>query len=48
MKLIRLLVIRPSRDLGGLAAGYRIRLPRAFRFLVRGLGTRRTRSPDVL
>jgi NTE family protein len=48
MKPIRLLVMRPTRDLGDIAAGYEIRLPRAFRFMIRGLGTRRTRSSDVL
>jgi NTE family protein len=48
LKPIRLLVMRPSRDLGELASGYEIKLPRAFRFMIRGLGTRRTRSSDVL
>jgi NTE family protein len=48
MRSIRLLVMRPSRDLATLAAGYERQLPRAFRFLVRGLGTSQTRSPDVL
>jgi NTE family protein len=48
LRIIRLLVIRPSRDLGRLAAGYERKLPRAFRFMIRGLGTRRTRSADVL
>jgi NTE family protein len=48
LRLIRLLVIRPSRDLGGLVTGFERQMPRAFRFLVRGLGTRQTRSPDVL
>lgn len=45
---VRLLVVRPSRDLGRLAAHYEPHLPRAFRFLTRGLGTRETRSPDFL
>lgn len=45
---IRLLVVRPSRDLGRLARAYEPRLPRSFRFLTRGLGTRRTRSSDML
>jgi NTE family protein len=45
---IDLLVIRPSRDLGRMAGAYEPRLPRVFRFLTRGLGTRETRSPDFL
>jgi NTE family protein len=48
LRLVKLMVIRPSRDLAELASGFEPRLPGAFRFLVRGLGTRRTRSPDVL
>lgn len=48
MRLVRLINIRPSRDLGELAAGYETRLPRAFRYMVRGLGTREQKSPDVL
>ena len=45
---VDILVLRPSRDLGRLAREYEPRLPGAFRFLTRGLGTRRTASPDVL
>lgn len=45
---VRLFTIRPSRDLGRLAGEYEARLPRAFRFLTRGLGTKQTRSPDFL
>lgn len=41
-------VLRPSRDLGRLAAGREIALPKTFRILVGGLGTRRTESPDLL
>jgi NTE family protein len=48
MRPIRLLMVRPSRDLGILANEYEARLPRAFRFLTRGLGTRETRSNDLL
>jgi NTE family protein len=48
LRLVKLLVIRPSRDLSTLATGYEPRLPLAFRYLVRGLGSRRTASPDVL
>lgn len=45
---IDLLVLRPSQDLGRLSAAYEPRLPGAFRFLTRGLGTKETESPDVL
>lgn len=45
---VKLLVLRPSQDLGKLAGDFEAELPRAFRFLTRGLGTRETKSPDVL
>jgi NTE family protein len=45
---IDLLVLRPSQDLGQLANSYERTLPRSFRFLVRGLGSRDTRSNDLL
>jgi NTE family protein len=45
---IELLMLRPSVDLGRLANEYEPELPRAFRFLERGLGTRETRSNDML
>jgi NTE family protein len=45
---IDLLVLRPSRDLGRLANEFEADLPRAFRFMVRGLGSRETRSNDML
>jgi NTE family protein len=48
LKPVRLLVIRPSCDLGQMAAGYDRQLPRAFRFMIRGLGTRRTTSSEML
>jgi NTE family protein len=48
MRLVEILVLRPSRDLGKLAGQFEPRLPRAFRYLSRGLGTRRTSSPDIL
>lgn len=41
-------VMRPSVDLGKLAGQYEVRLPKVFRFLTRGLGTRETKSPDFL
>jgi NTE family protein len=48
LRPVELLVLRPSRDLGKLANAYEARLPGAFRFLTRGLGTRETRSNDLL
>ncbi len=48
MRPVKLLVLRPSRDLGRISRDYEPRLPPAFRFMTRGLGTRRTESPDVL
>ena len=48
LRPVRLLVLRPSVDLGRLAAEYESRLPGGFRFLTRGLGTRETASPDFL
>jgi NTE family protein len=48
LKPVELLVIRPSADLGKLAAQFEPQLPRAFRFMTRGLGTRRQKSPDML
>jgi NTE family protein len=48
LRHVDLLVLRPSEDLGRLANAYEPQLPRAFRFLTRGLGTRETRSNDLL
>ena len=47
-KPVKLLTLRPSVDLGKLANEYEAKLPRAFRFFTRGLGTQETRSPDFL
>jgi len=48
LRTVKLLTLRPSVDLGILAREHEARLPRGFRFLTRGLGTRETRSPDFL
>ena len=48
LKPLKLLVLRPSVDLGKLANIYEPQLPRAFRYLSRNLGTRETGSPDAL
>lgn len=41
-------VIRPSQDIGKLAAEYEPQLPRPFRFLTRSLGTRETSNADFM
>jgi NTE family protein len=48
LRPIDLFVLRPSQDLGRLANAFEPALPRAFRFLVRGLGSRETRANDML
>ena len=48
LRPIKLLVARPSRDLGKLVAEFESRLPRVFRHLIRSLGSRETSRPDVL
>jgi len=48
LKRVRLLTLRPSADLGKMAGLFESQLPRVFRFLTRGLGTKETRSPDFL
>jgi NTE family protein len=48
LRHIDLLMLRPSVDLGRLANEYEPELPHAFRFMTRGLGTRETRSNDML
>lgn len=47
-RVVELVVLRPSQDLGKLVTRYESRLPRGFRFLTRSLGTRETTSPDLL
>ncbi|HVR43898.1 MAG TPA: patatin-like phospholipase family protein [Thermoanaerobaculia bacterium] len=48
MREIDLLVLRPSVDLGRLAGEYEPVIPPPLRFLLRGLGTKETSSPDFL
>jgi NTE family protein len=48
MRVVNILVLRPSRDLGKLSREYEALLPGFFRFVTRGLGTRETASPDIL
>ena len=47
-RLIEFTGIRPSQDLGNLAGAYEPQLPRSFRFMTRGLGTRETSNFDFL
>jgi NTE family protein len=48
MRSVAHFLLRPSEDLGALAGRFETDLPHMFRFLTRGLGTRRTQSPDWL
>ena len=47
-RIVDFLIIRPSEDLGRIAAEYENRLPRSFRYFTRGLGTRETSDADFL
>jgi NTE family protein len=48
MRIVEILVLRPSQDLGKLASDFEEKLPRVFRYLTRGLGTQQTASPDIV
>jgi NTE family protein len=48
LRPVELLVMRPSDDLGEIAAHYEDQLPRAVRYLTRGLGTKQPHSADLL
>jgi len=48
LRLVRAFVLRPSVDLGQIAGQFERDLPRLFRFLMRGLGTRETENFDWL
>lgn len=45
---VKLLLVRPSLDLGVIANDFESELPPTFRFVTRGLGTRETRRADML
>ena len=47
-RIVDFAVIRPSEDLGRIAVEHEPRLPRSFRYLMRGLGTRETSGADFL
>ena len=48
LRPVELFLVRPSEDLGQLAADYENKLPRALKYLTRGLGTRDENSTDLL
>jgi NTE family protein len=48
LRPVELLLVRPSQNLEALAVDYEETLPRAFRYLVRGLGTRETPRAGLL
>ncbi|MBM3976000.1 MAG: patatin [Planctomycetes bacterium] len=48
LRHIGILVLRPSVDLGELAGQHEPKLPRVFRYLVRGLGTTESQGHDAL
>jgi NTE family protein len=48
LRIVDLVFIRPSQDIGRLAAEYEVRLPLVFRHLLRGAGARETTNPDPL
>lgn len=48
LRPIEVLVLRPSVDLAAMAAEHEVDLPRAVRYLLRGLGSGNKKSPDWL
>ena len=48
LREVDLLLLRPSRDLGALAKGHEMRLPRLVRYVVQGIGGQRQRASDLL
>ena len=48
LRLIDLVFIRPSEDIGRLSAEYEVRLPFFLRHLLRSAGARETTNPDLL
>ena len=45
---VRLLVLRPSSDIGRVARQYEHSIPKSLRYLLRGLGTRKVASSDLV
>ena len=48
LRPVEVMVLRPSRDIGRLAADNEFRLPRAFRFFERGMSGGKARNADAL
>ena len=48
MRVVDIMVLRPSEDLGRMARRFEPKLPPFFRYLTRGLGTQKTESPDLI
>ena len=48
MRVVDIMVLRPSEDLGRMARRFEPKLPPVFRYLTRGLGTQKTSSPDLI
>jgi NTE family protein len=48
MRVVDIMVLRPSQDLGRMARNFEPKLPTFFRYLTRGLGTQKTASPDII
>ena len=48
LRPVKLVVVRPTVDISRLAAEHEPRLPPAFRYLIRGLGSRDVPAPDLL
>lgn len=48
MRVVDIMVLRPSQDLGKMARKFEPKLPPFFRYLTRGLGTQKTASPDLI
>lgn len=48
MRIVDILVLRPSQDLGKMARQFEPKLPPFFRYMTRGLGTQKTASPDII
>ena len=48
LRPVSLLLLRPSRNLSAYAGQYESQLPQPFKFLMRGTGTKETKSPESL
>ncbi len=48
LRPVDLLIVRPTVNLATIAGEHEIRLPHSFRFMMRGLGTKESKSPESL